>query len=81
MDLSMGRIIESLKAADLHHDTLVMFTFDNGAWTNPSNGLNDVQVTKGVGPYDEKNNETIFVRKGFTPEGRFKAPMLLGRPN
>lgn len=80
MDLSIGRIVESLKAADLYENTLIVFTSDNGAWTNPSNGLNDERATKGVGPYDGGNNAPFFEGKGSTYEGGFRVPMVLSLP-
>ena len=81
MDLSIGRIVESLKAADVYENTLIVFTSDNGAWTNPSNGLNDERLTKGVGPYDGGCNAPFFEGKGSTYEGGFRVPMVLSLPS
>ena len=81
MDLSIGRMLESLKTAGLYDNTLVIFTSDNGGWTNPSNGLNDERFTKGVGPYDGGNNSPFFEGKGSTYEGGFRVPMMLSLPS
>lgn len=81
MDLSIGRIVDALKAAGVYDNTMVVFTSDNGAWTNPSNGLNDERATKGVGPYDGGNNSPFFEGKGSTYEGGYRVPMVLSLPN
>ena len=81
MDLSIGRIVGALKAAGVYDNTLIVFTSDNGAWTNPSNGLNDERATKGVGPYDGGSNAPFFEGKGSTYEGGFRVPMVLSLPN
>lgn len=81
MDLSIGRIVAALKAAGVYDNTLIAFTSDNGAWTNPSNGLNDERATKGVGPYDGGNNSPFYEGKGSTYEGGFRVPMILSLPS
>ena len=81
MDMSIGRIVDSLKAANVYDNTLIVFTSDNGAWTNPSNGLNDERATHGVGSYDGGNNAPFFEGKGSTYEGGFRVPMVLSLPS
>lgn len=81
MDAAIGEIIASLKKSNLYEDTMIIFTSDNGAWTNPSNGLNDNRRTKGVGPFDGGSNAPFQGGKGSTWEGGFRVPLLVSLPS
>ena len=82
MDHSIGQIVDTLSQYEgMLEDTLIVFTSDNGAWTDPSNGLNDERVTHGVGPYDGGSNGPYTAGgKGSTYEGGFRAPFILSYP-
>jgi arylsulfatase A-like enzyme len=80
MDLSIGKIYAALERGNLLEDTLIVFTSDNGAWVNPSNGLNSGRPVKGMGPYDGGSNAPFFEGKGSTWEGGFRVPLLVSLP-
>jgi arylsulfatase A-like enzyme len=80
MDLSIGKIIDSLEKASIADNTLIVFTSDNGAWINPSNGLSD-RPTKSVGLFDGGSNAPFYEGKGSTWEGGFRVPLLMSYPD
>ena len=80
MDASIGRIYTALERGGLLEDTLIVFTSDNGAWVNPSNGLNSGRPVKGMGPYDGGSNAPFYEGKGSTWEGGFRVPLLVSWP-
>mmetsp|Transcript_27150 Transcript_27150/g.69963 ORF Transcript_27150/g.69963 Transcript_27150/m.69963 type:complete len:284 (-) Transcript_27150:198-1049(-) len=66
MDTSIGAIMDHLKAKGLEEDTLVIFTSDNGAWTDQ----------KQFGG----NNGMLRGQKGETWEGGIREPMIAAWP-
>eukprot|EP00605_Chrysophyceae_sp_TOSAG23-4_P001461 GSChrysophyteH1.ASY1.ANO1.1597.1 assembled CDS len=80
MDASIGKILDALEATGKADDTIVIFTSDNGAWVDPSNGLNPNRPTKGMGPYDGGSNAPFKGGKGDTNEGGFRVPMIMKVP-
>jgi arylsulfatase A len=81
MDMSIGRIVAALEANGLAESTLVIFTSDNGAWVNPSNGLNPNRPVYGMGPFDGGSNAPFKEGKGSTWEGGFRVPLVVSLPN
>ena len=80
MDISIGRIISAVEKNGLAENTLIMFTSDNGAWINPSNGLNPNRQVFGMGPFDGGCNAPFKEGKGSTWEGGFRVPFVVSLP-
>ena len=64
----------------MRDNTIVVFTSDNGAWINPSNGLSD-RGTYGMGPFDGGTNAPFYEGKGSTWEGGFRVPFVMSYGN
>lgn len=80
MDKSIGAILDSLERTGQADNTIVIFTSDNGAWVDPSNGLNPDRPTQGMGPYDGGSNAPFKGGKGDTYEGGFRVPFIMKVP-
>lgn len=80
MDESIGRIMTAISDNGLTENTLVIFTSDNGAWINPSNGLNPNRPVYGMGPFDGGCNSPFKEGKGSTWEGGFRVPLIVSLP-
>ncbi|CAM9334258.1 unnamed protein product, partial [Ectocarpus fasciculatus] len=80
MDTSIGRIMTTIERNGLSEDTIVIFTSDNGAWVNPSNGLNPNRPVYGMGPFDGGCNAPFKEGKGSTWEGGFRVPLVISYP-
>lgn len=76
MDRSIGMIMESLESSGLADNTVIMFASDNGAWTNPTNGISTRPV-KGMSVFDGGSNLPFFEGKGSTWEGGVRVPAIL----
>jgi len=77
MDVIIGAILNTLKEIDEYDNTLIIFMSDNGAWINPSNGLNDAST---VSPFDGGSNGVFRGGKGSTWEGGIRVPLLVKPP-
>ena len=69
VDLSVGRIVETLEANGLAADTLVFFTSDNGGYLNYQGGYHNIS-----------SNGPLRGQKGQVYEGGIRVPAIAWQP-
>jgi len=76
LDWSMGQVLETIKAAGLDENTIVVFTSDNGPWQE----LPERMLQQGVEKSHTGSSGHLKGSKAMTYEGGFRVPAIIRYP-
>lgn len=76
LDWSVGEVLGAVASAGLDEETLMVFTSDNGPWSNAPPRM----LQAGVRPWDTGSAGALRDAKGTTYEGGFRVPGIVRWP-